>query len=279
MSASTQESVAELQTGASERVSRLRERIVHAPREACIERARYLTESMSAHWEEHPLTRISKALAHILENVSAIIREDELIVGCRTSKLKGAPLFPENKSRWIEGDVDSFEERVIQKVLHRPGRGAGAQRRDPALLARPHRRGEIRGAAAGRRRRGHGQVRLHHDPRDHLRHRPLHHEPRAHPGARPLRGHRRSAPEAGRDERRRAGRRDRPPLRRDDPVAHRRHPLRPAPCRPWPRRWPRARAIPEGRRSSKRSPESAGECPSTRRAPSTRPSSASTSST
>ena len=117
MSASTRESVAELQTGASERVWRLRERIVHAPREACIERARYLTESMSAHWEEHPLTRISKALAQILENVSAIIREDELIVGCRTSKLKGAPLFPENKSRWIEGDVDSFEERVIQKVL------------------------------------------------------------------------------------------------------------------------------------------------------------------
>jgi len=116
MSASTQERVTELQTGPSERVSRLRERIVHAPREACIERARYLTESMSAHWEEHPLTRISKALAHVLENVSVIIREDELIVGCRTSKLKGAPLFPENKSRWIEGDVDSFEDRVIQKV-------------------------------------------------------------------------------------------------------------------------------------------------------------------
>jgi formate C-acetyltransferase len=89
---------------------------VHAPREACVERARYLTESMSAHWEAHPLTRISEALAHILDKVSVIIREDELIVGCRTSKLKGAPFFPENKSRWIEGDVDSFENRVIQKV-------------------------------------------------------------------------------------------------------------------------------------------------------------------
>ena len=116
MSASTQEPLAELQTGPSERVSRLRERIVHAPREACVERARYLTESMSAHWEEHPLTRISEALAHILDKVSVIIREDELIVGCRTSKLKGAPFFPENKSRWIEGDVDSFEDRVIQKA-------------------------------------------------------------------------------------------------------------------------------------------------------------------
>ena len=116
MSASTQGPVTELQTGPSERVSRLRERIVHAPREACVERARYLTESMSAHWEEHPLTRISKALGHVLDNVSVVIREDELIVGCRTSKLKGAPLFPENKSRWIEGDADSFEDRFIQKV-------------------------------------------------------------------------------------------------------------------------------------------------------------------
>ncbi len=116
MSASTQLAAIGLETGPSERVSRLRERIVHAPREGCVERARYLTESMSAHWEEHPLTRMSEALAHILDDISVIIREDELIVGCRTSKLKGAPFFPENKSRWIEGDADSFEDRVIQKV-------------------------------------------------------------------------------------------------------------------------------------------------------------------
>ena len=102
--------------GPSDRVSRLRERIVQAPREACIERARYLTESMSAHWDEHPLTRMSRALGHVLDNITVSIREDELIVGCRTSKLKGAPFFPENKSRWVEGDVDTFGDRVIQKV-------------------------------------------------------------------------------------------------------------------------------------------------------------------
>jgi len=109
----------ELQHGptCSDRVSRLRERIIHAPREACIERARYLTQSMSAGWDAHPLTRMSEGLAHVLDNISVIIREDELIVGCRTSKLKGAPLFPENKSRWIEGDIDSFSDRFIQKVL------------------------------------------------------------------------------------------------------------------------------------------------------------------
>lgn len=100
----------------TERVRRLRERIIDAPREVCIERARYLTQSMAANWGKHPLTRMSMALEHVLDSINVIIREGELIVGCRTSKLKGAPLFPENKSRWIEGDLDTFAERTLQEA-------------------------------------------------------------------------------------------------------------------------------------------------------------------
>jgi formate C-acetyltransferase len=101
----------------SARVERLRQRIIDAPREVCIERARYLTQSMAANWDLHPLTRMSVALAHILDNVSVVIRDGELIVGCRTSKLNGAPLFPENKSRWIEGDLETLGQRMLQEVL------------------------------------------------------------------------------------------------------------------------------------------------------------------
>ena len=90
------------------RVERLRQRIVQAPQEVCIERARYFTESMALNWEKPALTRMSLAFEHVLKNMSVIIRDDEIIVGCRTSKLKGAPLFPENKIRWIEGDVDNL---------------------------------------------------------------------------------------------------------------------------------------------------------------------------
>jgi pyruvate formate-lyase/glycerol dehydratase family glycyl radical enzyme len=99
------------------RVQRLRRRIIDAPREVCVERARYLTQSMAANWHLHPLTRMSMALEHILDNMSVVIRDDELIVGCRTSKLKGAPLFPENKWKWIEGDLEAFGRRVLQRVL------------------------------------------------------------------------------------------------------------------------------------------------------------------
>ena len=99
------------------RVDTLRWKIIEAPQEVCIERARYLTEAMKLHWDKHPLTRMSLAFEHILNNISVIIRDDEIIVGCRTSKLKGAPLFPENKSLWIEGDLENFDKRVLQRAL------------------------------------------------------------------------------------------------------------------------------------------------------------------
>jgi len=99
------------------RAGRLRERIINAPQEVSIERARYLTRSMKKNWDQHPLTRISLAFSDILDNISVVIRDDELIVGSRTEKQKGAPLFPENKVRWIVGDVDNFDTRVLQRAL------------------------------------------------------------------------------------------------------------------------------------------------------------------
>ena len=99
------------------RVDTLRWKIIEAPQEVCIERARYITEAMRLHWDKHPLTRISLAFEHILNSISVIIRDDEIIVGCRTSKLKGAPLFPENKSLWIEGDLENFDTRGLQRAL------------------------------------------------------------------------------------------------------------------------------------------------------------------
>jgi formate C-acetyltransferase len=97
------------------RVERLRQRIIDAPREVCAERARYLTQSMRANWDLHR-SRMARP-ENVLENMSICIRDDELVVGCRTSKLKGAPLFPENKSKWMEADVSNFGKRALQNVL------------------------------------------------------------------------------------------------------------------------------------------------------------------
>ena len=101
------------------RVEKLRERVLNAPQEVCVERALHLTRSMAGNVDRHPLTRMSMALADVLDHIRVIIRDDEIVVGCRTSKLKGAPLYPENKSRWIEGDLENFDRRVLQKALIR----------------------------------------------------------------------------------------------------------------------------------------------------------------
>jgi pyruvate-formate lyase len=79
---------------------------------------------MAANWDRPALTRMGLALEHILDSVSVVIRDDELIVGCRTSKLKGAPLFPENKWKWIEGDHETLPERVLQEALIRRAWGS-----------------------------------------------------------------------------------------------------------------------------------------------------------
>ncbi len=132
------------------RVERLRWKIIEAPQEVCIERARYLTESMSLHWDKHPLTRMSLAFEHILKNISVIIRDDELIVGCRTSKLKGAPLFPENKSLWIEGDLENFDKRVLQRAMISQEEKEELADDNSSLLERENRGRPVAKAHAGR---------------------------------------------------------------------------------------------------------------------------------
>jgi len=105
------------QPPARSRIDALHWKIIEAPQEVCVERARYLTEAMRLHWDKPPLVRMSLAFEHILNSISVIIRDDEIIVGCRTAKLKGAPLFPENKSLWIEGDLENFDTRGLQRAM------------------------------------------------------------------------------------------------------------------------------------------------------------------
>ena len=99
------------------RIETLRQRLLGAPQQICIERARYLTEAYRQAEDEAQPVGFAKALAHVLGNIPVIIRDDELIVGCRTGQLKGAPLYPENKSAWIEENLDGFDQRDFQVAL------------------------------------------------------------------------------------------------------------------------------------------------------------------
>jgi pyruvate formate-lyase/glycerol dehydratase family glycyl radical enzyme len=98
------------------RIENMRLRLLDAPHEICIERARLLTQSFRMTENQPNVLRFARAIRHVLSNMSVTIKEGELIVGCRTSKLKAAPLFPENKSSWIEENLDGFNQRDFQQV-------------------------------------------------------------------------------------------------------------------------------------------------------------------
>ncbi|MFX1452404.1 MAG: pyruvate formate lyase family protein, partial [Promethearchaeota archaeon] len=99
---------------AQSRTKKMKERILNERHEICIERARLLTESYKKTEGEHPYIRFSKAFKNVLENMTIFIQNDELIVGNRTSKPLGGPLYPEIRVDWIQSDIDTISEREIQ---------------------------------------------------------------------------------------------------------------------------------------------------------------------
>ena len=98
------------------RVGRIRKRFMEAKEVLSIERAQLYTEAFRKHWGKRPVTRASFGIENVLSNMSVVIRDDELIVGCRTERIKGIPLFPEIKSKWLERDAERLNERPVQRI-------------------------------------------------------------------------------------------------------------------------------------------------------------------
>ncbi|MFX1377829.1 MAG: glycyl radical protein [Promethearchaeota archaeon] len=101
----------------TERILKMKDKVVRQPREICIERASLITESYKNTKGENPIIRFAKALDLILTNMSIRIWEDEFIVGNRCSKFVGTPLYPEIRVDFIEQDVDTYDKRPAQKFL------------------------------------------------------------------------------------------------------------------------------------------------------------------
>lgn len=94
------------------RSKRLKSRFLTQPREICVERARYYTESHKATEGEPAVVRQAKALRNILNKLTVRIYPDELIVGNITSKPLGAGVYPETAlGPRIEGELNRINKR------------------------------------------------------------------------------------------------------------------------------------------------------------------------
>jgi formate C-acetyltransferase len=96
-------------------VGKLRQEVLTTPWEMCIERARGYTE-VYARNAEQPI-EVIRALAFrkTMDETPIQIYPGELLVGHRTSKRVGSPLFPEVKPAWIEDELDLFSSRELQQ--------------------------------------------------------------------------------------------------------------------------------------------------------------------
>jgi formate C-acetyltransferase len=72
---------------AKNRTQLLKKKILNAPYEICIERARYFTQVFKETEGEHPSLRAAKAIERTLDNMTIYILPEEILAGNRSSKI------------------------------------------------------------------------------------------------------------------------------------------------------------------------------------------------
>jgi pyruvate formate-lyase/glycerol dehydratase family glycyl radical enzyme len=100
-----------IKTDLSERIERLKERILSAIPTVCTERARFYTEAYKEHENAPVILKRAFALEKTLKGITIFIDEGELIVGNQSSQLRAAPIFPEYVTTWIIKELDEFDKR------------------------------------------------------------------------------------------------------------------------------------------------------------------------
>jgi pyruvate formate-lyase/glycerol dehydratase family glycyl radical enzyme len=93
------------------RVKGLLESFQAAQPEVFAERAVLVTRSYAATEGQPILIRRAMALEEILNSVTVLIRNGELIVGCKTPAILGSPLYPEVACDWVENELDTMAQR------------------------------------------------------------------------------------------------------------------------------------------------------------------------
>lgn len=106
------------------RTKMLRERYLSEKLTICPERAIYFTESMKQTEGEPLILRRAKGLRYVLEKITPIIREGELIVGNQSKFVRGAPLYPETNVFWMKDAL----ERTPKDEEFDLGKGGGIAR-------------------------------------------------------------------------------------------------------------------------------------------------------
>lgn len=93
------------------RLERLKEQIITARPEVYSERALLVTQAYRETENERPEIQKARAMEKIFRQSTVLIKDDELIVGCKTPTALGSPLYPEFNVDWIKKEIDTLSQR------------------------------------------------------------------------------------------------------------------------------------------------------------------------
>ncbi len=99
----------------SERLTRIKERLLHNEHEIDIERARYTTQSYRETEGQPMPIRRAKMLLHLVRQMSITIEPDELIVGNRSLLPRMGVIAPEGALNWVDKELEILPTRPQDK--------------------------------------------------------------------------------------------------------------------------------------------------------------------
>jgi pyruvate formate-lyase/glycerol dehydratase family glycyl radical enzyme len=102
-------------TRPTERVARLKRRLLTTERVIDVERARYATESYRATESQPMALRRAKMLLHLVRSMSLTIYPDEIIVGNRSLLPRMGVIAPEGAVDWVDRELEILPTRPQDK--------------------------------------------------------------------------------------------------------------------------------------------------------------------
>ncbi len=106
----------------TDRIQKLRNGLFESFPAICPERAEIFTESMKKSEGRPIVKRRADAFYDVLDRMSILVRDGELLVGNQASSVHAAPVFPEYSTRWIveefEGNPYHFHERPCDQFSY-----------------------------------------------------------------------------------------------------------------------------------------------------------------
>ncbi|MGI6500193.1 MAG: glycyl radical protein [Anaerostipes sp.] len=95
----------------TDRISRLKDKMLSEPRYASIEQALIITDTYKKHEDKPRILQRALALKAALEQMKINVDTEELIVGNRTAGVRYGVVFPESGSTWVDKEFETLPTR------------------------------------------------------------------------------------------------------------------------------------------------------------------------